>query len=71
MKKGIREKGQCHNITAHDRKVTWKIGLMAGQAAGLPPGIREGPYLESYIGEDKKHKEAGTLTTRWMTKRKT
>ena len=31
---------------AHDRKVTWKIGLMAGQAAGLPPGIREGPYLE-------------------------
>ena len=56
---------------AHARKVTWKIGLMAGQAAGLPPGIREGPYLESYIGEDKKHKEAGTLTTRWMTKRKT
>ena len=31
---------------AHDREVTWKIGLMAGQAAGLPPGIREGPYLE-------------------------
>ena len=32
--------------SAHDRKITWKIGLMAGQAAGLPPGIREGPYLE-------------------------
>ena len=45
MKKGIREKGQCHNITAHDRKVTWKIGLIAGHAAGLPPGIKEGPYL--------------------------
>ena len=26
---------------------------------------------QNYIGEDKKHKEAGTLTTRWMTKRKT
>lgn len=25
--------------------LTWKIGLMWGQAALWPPGIREGPYL--------------------------
>ena len=23
----------------------WKMGLIAGQAAGLPPGMMEGPYL--------------------------
>ena len=26
-------------------QIAWNIGLMAGQADGLPPGMREGPYL--------------------------
>merc|ERR1719430_2925483 len=34
-----------HGSSPDLAQIAWKIGLIAGQAAGLPPGIREGPYL--------------------------
>ena len=37
-----------------NKKGTWKIGLIAGHAAGLPPGIKEGPYLGMIVKKWKK-----------------
>ena len=37
-----------------EKKGTWKIGLIAGHAAGLPPGIKEGPYLGMIVKKWKK-----------------
>ena len=40
--------------TNKEKKGTWKIGLIAGHAAGLPPGIKEGPYLGMIVKKWKK-----------------
>ena len=41
-----KEKKQFNvNYEQQEKKGTWKFGLIAGHAAGLPPGIKEGPYL--------------------------
>ena len=45
-----------------EKKGTWKIGLIAGHAAGLPPGIKEGPYLATIMKKWKK-----SLTIKQLT----